>query len=207
MTLEEILGVPTVPSPDELANDIWDDDYCCSYSADGTRLLDAENFPAEVAVREGCRVLCDGVFAFQDYMAEDRRLGEDIPLEERNSFLDKIRLPNSVTHIGRSCFAECGYLESVKLPTGLLSIGDDAFSDCWQLEKISLPAQTRIIGERAFQGCINLYQIRLNKELEAVGEEVFDDCESLETILIPVGTLDHFLHIIPKPYHELLEEI
>ena len=207
MTLEEILSVPTAPSDRERADDIWDDDNRCAYSADGTRLLDAENFPSEVTVREGCRVLCDGVFAFQDYMAEDRRLGEDIPLEERNSFLDKIRLPNSVTHIGRSCFAECGYLESVKLPTGLLSIGDDAFSDCWQLEKISLPAQTRIIGERAFQGCINLYQIRLNKALEAIGEDAFDDCESLETILIPQGTLNKFLSLLPKELHEYLEEL
>jgi len=206
MTLEEILGVPTVPSPEELANDIWDDDYCCSYSADGTRLLDAENFPAEVAVREGCRVLCDGVFAFQDYMA-DSRFGEAVPLEERNSFLEKIRLPHSLTHIGRGCFAECGFLEHIKLPSGLLSIGDDAFSDCWQLEKISIPAQTRVIGARAFQGCINLYQVRFGKAVEAVGEDAFSDCDSLETVLIPHGTLDRFLALLPKELHESIEEI
>ena len=113
MTLEDILGVPTAPLPEEFGDDVWDDDNRCSYSADGTRLLDAENFPAEVTVREGCRILCDGVFAFQDYMAEDRKAGEEIPLDERNSFLEKIHLPSTLTHIGRAVFNECGFLEHI----------------------------------------------------------------------------------------------
>ena len=207
MTLEEILRVPTAATSQDLADDIWDEDNRLSYSADGERLLDAENFPSEVTVREGCRILCDGVFAFQDYMAEDRRIGEEIPLDERNSFLEKIHLPSTLTHIGRAAFNECGYLESIKLPKSLLSIGEEAFCDCWNLEKITCPASLRVIGPRAFQGCINLYQIRLNKGLEAIGIDAFDDCESLETILIPHGTLDYFLGLIPKPYHELIEEL
>ena len=207
MTLEQILRVPTAVSPEELAGDLWDDDNRCCYSADGVKLLDAENFPATVTVREGCRILCDGVFAFQDYMAEDRRIGEEIPLEERNSFLEKIHLPSTLTHIGRAAFNECGYLSAIKLPKSLLSIGEEAFCDCWNLEKITLPAGTMAIGPRAFQGCINLYQIRLGKSLEYIGEDAFDDCESLETILIPAGTLDRFLSLLPKSLHEFLEEL
>lgn len=206
MTLEEILGVPTVPSQEELDRDVWDDDNCVCYSADGKRLLDAENFPSEVTVQEGCKVICDNVFAFQDYMAE-RNIGEEIPLEERSSFLEKIKLPASVTHIGKGAFAECGELLSIKLPTSLLSIGESAFADCWQLEKITLPAGTRVIGPRAFQGCVNLFQVRLNKALEYIGEDAFDDCESLETILVPHGQLDRFLQLLPKEQHELIEEL
>ena len=207
MTLEEILRVPTAATSQDLADDIWDEDNRLSYSADGEKLLDAENFPSEVTVREGCRILCDGVFAFQDYMAEDRRIGEEIPLDERNSVLEKIYLPSTLTHIGQAAFNECGFLESIKFPKSLLSIGEEAFCDCWNLEKITCPASLRVIGPRAFQGCINLYQIRLNKNLEAIGEEAFDDCESLETILIPDGTLDRFLGLIPKQYHEFIEEL
>ncbi len=206
MTLEEILSVPTAPSAEELARDVWDDDNCLNYSADGKRLLDGENFPSEVTVKEGCEIICDGVFAFQDYMAE-RKIGEEIPLEERSSFLEKIKLPNSVTHIGAGAFAECGELVSLKLPTGLLSIGDSAFVDCWQLEKISLPSGTRVIGPCAFQGCINLYQVRLNKALEAIGEDAFDDCESLETILVPRGMAGHFRKLLPKSLHKCIEEL
>lgn len=206
MTLEEILNVPTAPSREDRERDCWDDDNCLNYSDDGKRLLDAENFPSEVTVKEGCEIICDDVFAFQDYMAE-RNIGEEIPLEERSSFLEKIHLPASVTHIGKGAFGECGEIVSIKLPAGLLSIGESAFVDCWQLEKVSLPAQTRVIGPRAFQGCINLYQIRLNKALEAIGEDAFDDCESLETILIPHGQLDRFLKLLPKNLHEFIEEL
>ena len=206
MTLEQILAVPTAPSKEELDRDLWDGDNCVSYSADGKRLLDAENFPSEVTVREGCEVICDDVFAFQDYMA-GKRIGQEIPLEDRSSYLERITLPNSITHIGAAAFCECGELMKIKLPTSLLYIGPSAFADCWQLEKISLPASTKIIGPAAFQGCVNLYQVKLNKALEVIGEEAFDDCESLETIIIPHGTLDHFMKLLPKELHPLLEEL
>ncbi len=206
MTLEEVLLVPTAPSPEELADDIWDDGNRVSYSADGTRLLDAENFPPEVTVREGCRVLCDEVFAFQDYMADTPPANGEIPLDERNSFLEKVHLPSTLTHIGAAAFRECGFLESVKLPKSLLSIGEEAFCDCWNLERITLPASTMAIGPRAFQGCINLYRVRLGKALEAIGEDAFDDCESLESIVVPAGTADRFRTLLPKSLHKLIEE-
>ena len=206
MTLEQILAVPTAPSKEELDRDLWDGDNCISYSADGKRLLDAENFPSEITVKDGCEVICDEVFAFQDYMA-GRRIGEDIPLEDRPSSLEKLTLPNSVTHIGAAAFCECGELVKIKLPTGLLYIGPSAFADCWQLEKITLPASTKVIGPGAFQGCVNLYQVKLNKALEVIGEDAFDDCESLETIIIPHGTLNHFMQLLPKELHPLLEEL
>ena len=196
----------TTATQEELARDIWDSENCLSYSADGKRLLDAENFPSFITVKEGCEVICDNVFAFQDYMA-GRRIGEDIPLEERSSYLEKIHLPNTVTHIGANAFAECGELITIKLPTSLMEIGESAFVDCWQLERVSMPAKLRTIGPRAFQGCINLYQVKLNKGLEEIGEDAFDDCESLETILIPHGTLDRFMRLLPQNLHELLEEL
>ena len=206
MTLEEILAVPTVPTQAELDRDVWDGENCLSYSADGKRLLDAENFPGEVTVKDGCEVICDNVFAFQDYMA-GRRIDENIPLEDRSSYLEKISLPPSVTHIGANAFAECGELLHIKLPTSLLYIGESAFVDCWQLEKISLPAKTRAIGPRAFQGCINLYQIKLNKALEVIGTDALDDCESLESILIPRGSNAHFKELLPRNLHKLFEEV
>ena len=206
MTLEEIMAVPTAPASAERERDVWDEENRVNYSADGRYLLDAENFPEVVHVQEGCEIICDDAFAFQDYMA-GRKIGEEIPLEERSSYLEKIHLPHTVTHIGDAAFAECGELITLKLPTGLLKIGQSAFMDCWQLERISLPAKTRVIGAQAFQGCVNLYQVRLNKALEVIGEDAFDDCESLETILIPHGMLEHFMRLLPKALHELLEEL
>ncbi|MBQ1912004.1 MAG: leucine-rich repeat domain-containing protein [Bacteroidales bacterium] len=206
MTLDQILAIPTAPSKEELASDVWDDENGLCYSADGRRVLDAENFASEVTVAEGCAVICDEVFAFQDYMAE-RNIGEEIPLEERSSFLEKIHLPSTLTHIGAGAFGECGELLSIKLPASLLYIGPSAFIDCWQLEKLSIPSQTRYIGAGAFQGCINLYQIRLGKSLEYIGEDAFDDCESLETILVPRGCKERYKGWIPAKLHKRIQEI
>ena len=205
MTLEEIMAVSTAVPPEARALDDWDGENCVNYSADGSLLLDAENFPSEVTVREGCRIICDEAFAFQDYMAE-RRIGEVIPLEERTSYLEKIHLPATLTHIGQAAFAECGDLLSIKLPASLLSIGPSAFMDCWQLEKMALPAQTRIIGPGAFQGCINLFRIKMGKAVEVIGDDAFDDCDSLESIVVPQGMKAHFKRLLPRKLHKLLEE-
>lgn len=207
MPLEDILKLSTLPLPAERACDEWDDDNCVNYSADGKKVLDAENFPEEVTLREGCELICDEAFAFQDYMADTPPRGKEIPLEERNSFLEKIHLPASLTHIGSEAFRECGMMTSIKLPGNLLYIGEGAFCDCWQMEKLRIPSSVRYIGPRAFQGCINLYQIRFGKNIEFIGEDAFDDCESLETIFIPRGMLDSFLGLLPKELHELIEEL
>ncbi len=205
MTITDIMQVPTAATQVELDRDFWDGENCLSYSEDGTKVLDAENFPSEVEIKDGCKILCDNVFAFQDYMA-DVRIGEEIPLEERSSFLEKIHLPEGLTHIGANCFAECGELYTVKLPKSLLYIGESAFVDCWQLEKMKFPAGLKAIGPRAFQGCINLYRIQFGKEIEFIGEDAFDDCESLEEIIIPKGTKEHFKALLPKRLHKYLQE-
>lgn len=76
---KQLLSLNTAPSEKERKSDVWDDENCCNYSADGTKLLEAYNFPGTVHVKEGTQVICDEAFAFQDYMAEDRRAGERVP--------------------------------------------------------------------------------------------------------------------------------
>lgn len=183
----EILRTDTSASDIDRLTDDWDNDNCCNYSADGLKLLDTENYPGEVTVREGTRIICDGAFAFQDYMAEDRRLGEDIPEDERVSFLDKVKLPSSVTHIGAAAFAECGWLKSIRLPKELVSIGEEAFLKCWELRSVACPAGLVAIGDNAFAECFSLDTVKLNKGLKAIGAGAFCYCESLEEIILPSG--------------------
>ncbi|MBQ4286539.1 MAG: leucine-rich repeat domain-containing protein [Bacteroidales bacterium] len=185
--LRDALNVPTEASPADMETDVWDEDYCCNYSADGTKLLDAENFPDEVKVRGGVRVICDGVFSFQDYMAEDVPLGQKVPDDDRVSWLDKVTLPAGLTHIGREAFKECGWLKSLRLPSSLEIIGDSAFELCWSLGQIGCPASLLSIGESAFSECYSLRKVRLDSALEVIGPYAFAYCESLEEINLPSG--------------------
>ena len=182
---QALLGIDTAASAQERRTDVWDNEYSCSYSADGTRLLDAENFPEVVRVREGTQVICDEVFAFQDYMDEERRLGEEIPPEERISFLERIFLPSSLTHIGVMAFRECGWMRGIRLPKSLQVIGEAAFAGCWELRSVACPASLRVIGDDAFAECFSLERVRLNRGLKALGAGAFHYCESLEEIVMP----------------------
>lgn len=230
MIPEDILSVDTAPHLDLVQDDEWDGDYNCAYSSDGSRLLDAENFPEEVVVRPGCRILCDGVFAFQDYMAERDHFGRPVPEEERQSFLDKVKLPDSLTHIGREVFRECTWLRSIRLPKSLRVIGDEAFRRCYELESISCPAALLSIGDGAFDECFNLYHVRFNKGLLRIGSRAFNGCESLselilpagieyigpdafrgcsdlEAVLVPPGAASRIAPMLPKRLQRILEEI
>ncbi|MBP5232503.1 MAG: glycoside hydrolase family 9 protein, partial [Planctomycetes bacterium] len=42
-----------------------------------------------------------------------------VPEEERASYLDKVKLPDTLTHIGREAFRECAWLRSIRLPKNL----------------------------------------------------------------------------------------
>ncbi len=187
--LRKILKVNTEAPETALKTDDWDSEYNCSYSSDGVYLLDAENFPDVVRVHDGTRIICDKVFSFQDYMAEDYPIGSDIPEDSRVSFLDKIYLPSSVEHIGDSAFKECGWINRIRLPKSLLTIRDNAFYGCWELEQISFPAKLLSIGEQSFFECFSLEKVRLNKGLKIIGAGAFSFCESLEEITLPEGLL------------------
>ena len=148
MTLDQILAIPTAPSKEELASDVWDDENGLCYSADGRRVLDAENFASEVTVAEGCAVICDEVFAFQDYMAE-RECGE----------LLSIKLPASLLYLGPSAFIDCWQLEKLSIPSQTRYIGAGAFQGCINLYQIRLGKSLEYIGEDAFDDCESLETI------------------------------------------------
>ncbi|MCQ2147035.1 MAG: leucine-rich repeat domain-containing protein [Bacteroidales bacterium] len=212
-------------------DDDWDNEFGCNYSADGTKLLDTENYHSEMVVREGCKIICDGAFAFEDYMCEeDIPMGEEVPEECRVAFLDKITLPSTLTHIGKEVFRECGALRSIKLPTSLEVIGDSAFENCWSLKSISCPSSLRVIGDYAFGECFELQKVRLNKGLKAIcdcaffyceslsevtlpesiefiGEDAFKGCKSLKKIFIPKGTKDKFASMLSSSTAKKLREI
>ena len=137
MDWKKVCALDTRASKADLMSDVWDGEYSCSYSSDGTKLLDAENFPDRVSVRQGTKVICDGAFAFQDYMS-DRRIGEEVPEDERVSYLEKIFLPEGLTHIGKESFRECGWMRSIRLPAGLLYIGESAFAEFIEQDVLSL---------------------------------------------------------------------
>jgi hypothetical protein len=65
-------------------------------------------------------------------------------------------IPNSVTSIGDSAFADCASLIGVTLPNSVTNIGDSAFSGCTGLTSVRIPSSITSLGNYAFQSCTSL---------------------------------------------------
>jgi len=99
--------------------------------------------------------------------------------------LEKISIPESVTHIGNCCLEYCHSLKEVALPSGLEEIGTAMFRSCYSLENIDIPDTVTSIGEAAFDGCITLKEIDIPDGVATIAPDTFRNCRELESIKIP----------------------
>ena len=124
-----------------------------------------------------------------------------------DSYVVSVTIPESVTSIGDSAFADCAALEDVTFPgstpieaedsdslyfTSWLEIGDSAFANCVSLGSITLPPHLMNLYDGAFSGCTALEDVMfesagyfgLNSSL-FIGDKVFSGCASLTEINLP----------------------
>lgn len=73
--------------------------------------------------------------------------------------IKELKLPPSVTSVGRHAFNGCPYLANVHLSEGLKDIDDSAFYSCKALGEISIPASVERVGQDSFRDCNTLSNI------------------------------------------------
>jgi len=95
-----------------------------------------------------------------------------------------VKLPCSVTSIGKKAFAWCRGLELV-IANGLLEIGDKAFMGCDCLSDLGLGKRIRKIGSKAFAYCPSLTSAHLPDSIREMGSSVFEGCQNLDTVVLP----------------------
>lgn len=91
-----------------------------------------------------------------------------------------IELPDTVTHIQSSAFADEG-LTSISFGSGLKSIGYEAFKNCDSLTEITLPEGVTKISSYAFAECHKLKSINA-KGVTSVRDSAFEECFKLSEI-------------------------
>ena len=99
--------------------------------------------------------------------------------------LTNIRIPGSVTSIGKYALEDCMSLTSVTIPGNVESIGESAFYYCDNLTDVTLQDGVKSIGDAAFIWCNNLTNIVLPNSVTSIGYYAFKDCTSLTSIKIP----------------------
>lgn len=101
--------------------------------------------------------------------------------------LQKVTIPEGVTHIYDNAFNSCGNIKTLKLPSTLKYIGESAFLENDKLEAVKLPKNLEYIGESAFFNCDKLKKVELPDSVTLIGNDAFAFCENLKEVSIGAG--------------------
>lgn len=102
----------------------------------------------------------------------------------KNTSLQSVTIPKSVTFIGSAEFAGCTSLESINIPDSIVSIDYNAFLDCSSLSSVTIPDSVTFIGSGAFSGCSILTNLILPKNLTTIEGNLCENCVSLSEVII-----------------------
>ena len=106
----------------------------------------------------------------------------------RDTYLDNINIPSTLTTIGQAAFQSSNIKELISSHSRLTSIGACAFENCRYLEEVSLPASMTNVDQQAFDKCRHIRSILLPEYLESLGSYAFRLCDSLRSnIVYPEG--------------------
>ena len=108
----------------------------------------------------------------------------------KGTCLVNVTIPDTVTEIGDSTFAECKQLSSVQLSNNLTILGKFAFGNCTSLTSIWIPkslktADTSAFSGSPFAGCVALQTAELETGMTRIPNNLFSACSGLKTITIP----------------------
>ena len=123
------------------------------YTKDGTELVRCPVGIDVYEVKEGCRKIGEGAFAY-------------------NSVLREVMLPESVIEIGPRAFAGSG-LRTLDVPSSVITIGERAFANARKLTDIQLGDGVEELGPSAFEGCVSLSDLFIPRGVRKVGSNAF----------------------------------
>jgi hypothetical protein len=145
-----------------------------------------------ITISEGVQEIGDS--AFKNCYGHDcdweefaQNIGRDLFDTARSITVNPLRIPGSVTSIGKGAFDGCKYMKSLVIHNSAFTeISAEAFRDCENMENIDLGANVTTIGDLAFSGCKSLKEINLSNKVTSIGEESFAYCEKAETVTLPM---------------------
>jgi hypothetical protein len=106
------------------------------------------------------------------------------------SGIEEIDVPDSVTQIGITAFANCTNLVRAHIPDGLTTLPDSLFMGCSSLKEVNLPSKITKIPLATFYLCSSLTQIEIPENVIKIGQGAFQGCTSLTSIVIPKECLE-----------------
>lgn len=99
-------------------------------------------------------------------------ISQDFYSENANEITSFV-IPDSVTKIYNSLFAEMPNIEKVVLGNGITEIPDSMFYNCKLLNEIVFGDNLKVIGKWAFNNCSSLINIKIPDSVEVIGDGAF----------------------------------
>lgn len=131
------------------------------------------------------------------------------------SGLTSVKIPSSVTSVGRECFALCSSLKTVEigdntsqeaatvlgqrafyhsdnidsifLGNNVAELGKEAFGYIKRVRNVVIPNSVKTMDTHVFCSCENLESVQLSENLKRIEWASFGSCYSLKSIIIPDG--------------------
>lgn len=98
--------------------------------------------------------------------------------------IDFIALPQNITAIGDSAFANNMSLNNVEIPVGVKTIGIGSFAGCNGITSFTLPSEIETLGARAFAGCTGITSIAIPDGIERLSDYLFAGCTKLNDVTL-----------------------
>lgn len=98
--------------------------------------------------------------------------------------ITSVLLPEGVEKIAGGAFSKLKNLININFPKTLKQIGKDAFQGCYSLKNVNLLG-VEVVGEGAFAGCKSLISVVFGENVKEIGARAFYDCENISTLYLP----------------------
>lgn len=166
-------------------------------------LLDCENLK-EIKIGDGNAKyrFADGILYTTDTVNELETTEKSRIIYSVPGISGKLEIPAGTTSISGSAFKGRNKLTGVIIPEGVTSIGESAFANCYGeekdaddkvtatfgIEEVTIPATVTSVGKEAFSGCKLLAEINITGGAKKWGENALKDCPI--KVLTLTGNID-----------------
>ncbi|MEE3428047.1 MAG: leucine-rich repeat domain-containing protein [Ruminococcus sp.] len=118
-------------------------------------------------------IISRGATLIGDYAFDNGSNG--LSEEGRNGFdkVQEVKIPNTVTQIGKEAFHNLISLNSVTIPNTVTWIGEGAFSECISLKKVELSSKLEELPKESFYHCKSLKEITIPMSVKAIADDAF----------------------------------
>ena len=149
-----------------------------NYVFSGCTKLTSVTFPNSI-VNAGTDLFsgCDKI----DSPIYNNRLFAKLPA----SYSGAYAIPDGITMILSSAFANCKNLTDITIPSSVKRIGYSAFNSCNLLQSITIPSSVTTIDNSAFSYCTGLTSIEIPSSITRIENSTFSGCSSLSSVIIP----------------------